>query len=180
MLAIGLTQEINSFGRSVMGSEHFEELCSIAYISQASKKMKLGELLQLVDQASMANEKVGITGALFYEDGIFGQVLEGDNETVCKLMSRISQDIRHQNIMSTDVKNISTRQFSKWAMHVGSSDFVLSAYPELAQYKTILEQGKFSSVRSDDILTQELHRYPFDFENQLQIYRYSYRIHEKP
>jgi hypothetical protein len=69
------------------------------------------------------------SGALYYDDGIFAQVLEGAKAPLYHLISTIEKDSRHQNLRCTQFKHIDKRRFPVWSMHL----FDQSALIDLAQ-----------------------------------------------
>lgn len=73
--------------------------------------------LDAIFKASVHNNKRdGITGALALPDGTFVQALEGEVETLSKLMDRIRSDHRHDNIVVLFDEPIQARLFVGWAM----------------------------------------------------------------
>ena len=65
--------------------------------STASHLFTKAELQAMLEETRETNAKVGITGILLYKDGSFLQVLEGDQEAVMKLASRIKGHHRHKD-----------------------------------------------------------------------------------
>ena len=65
--------------------------------STASHLLTKAELQAMLEETRETNAKVGITGILLYKDGTFLQVLEGDQEAVMKLASRIKEHHRHKD-----------------------------------------------------------------------------------
>lgn len=53
------------------------QLISVSYISKATQDMGVLALMRLTDQAAQLNQKLGLSGVLFYENQHFGQILEG-------------------------------------------------------------------------------------------------------
>lgn len=53
---------------------------------------------------------------LLYSEGSFMQVLEGEEETVEALMSKIADDPRHHEIIVLSREPIEARDFGKWSM----------------------------------------------------------------
>ncbi len=96
----------------------------ILYFSTALPSVSRSDVRTLVAQSSTSNEKHGITGALGFNGRNFCQVLEGDEAEVRKLLSVIAQDKRHSGFKILDEKQIETRYFPDWSMHlVESLDF---------------------------------------------------------
>lgn len=57
-----------------------------------------------------------ITGALFYDQGKFIQVLEGEKETLHHLLQVLREDQRHDNIVVLMDEAIESRELSDWNM----------------------------------------------------------------
>ena len=60
--------------------------------------------------------RLGITGMLLYKDLDFMQVIEGEENTVRKLSSRIERDRRHQGYTELRWEVIRERRFPDWSM----------------------------------------------------------------
>lgn len=79
----------------------------------------------IVSKARVHNAQHGLTGALLFTGKYFAQVLEGTAEDIDLLMSKIGQDVRHQNLIIVDRSAISERRFPEWGMaYMGPSQFV--------------------------------------------------------
>lgn len=74
------------------------------------------EMLKISQQAQKNNQKHNITGILFFHNGTFIQVLEGEKQLLEQLMTRIEADNRHQQINRIIDENISQRFFKAWQM----------------------------------------------------------------
>jgi hypothetical protein len=68
--------------------------------------------------ATRRNTRDEITGVLFYVDGHFLQIIEGEQNKISKLMSDIKQDARHKNITIHFDVPVEMRGFSDWSMNV--------------------------------------------------------------
>lgn len=88
----------------------------IIYSSVSSTPMQLEELETLLEHARSSNARQGITGALVYVDGLFLQILEGEEQSVQRLMAKISGDIRHETVTVLQEGEISYPVFSDWKM----------------------------------------------------------------
>lgn len=62
------------------------------------------------------NARVGITGALVFNAGMFAQVLEGARDPVEVTMERILRDERHGNIQVLAFERAEARGFPSWSM----------------------------------------------------------------
>ena len=88
----------------------------IIYSSVSSTPMQLDDLEDLLEQAQGNNSSQGITGALVYVDGFFLQVLEGEKESLQKLMQAICKDFRHETVTVLQEEEIAAAAFSAWDM----------------------------------------------------------------
>jgi hypothetical protein len=77
-------------------------------------------LADIVTKSLVNNAEFDITGMLFYHNGRFIQVLEGDPESLEGLMSILENDSRHENIQRIVDQTIKKRAFKEWSM--GSLD----------------------------------------------------------
>lgn len=62
------------------------------------------------------NERDALTGALIYDNNTFLQWLEGGEEEIRQVFSRISHDTRHTGIKLLTVRRLDDRWFPKWSM----------------------------------------------------------------
>jgi hypothetical protein len=86
------------------------------YSSVSSTPMQLDELEDILEQAQGNNAGNAITGALVYVDGFFLQVLEGEKDTVQKLMHKICGDFRHESVTVLQEGEVPAAAFSDWTM----------------------------------------------------------------
>ncbi len=70
----------------------------------------------LLGEAQRNNARDGLTGALAAHDGWFVQVIEGQRETLDRLLKRLETDPRHRNISVIDRAPVSDRMFTDWSM----------------------------------------------------------------
>ena len=90
-------------------------LIQIIYVSKETKKMNREEFRALVNTAKRNNSKY-ITGALYYGNGKFIQIIEGKDKRVIQLYSKILSDPRHNDVYTLAMRPIRNRFFSKWGM----------------------------------------------------------------
>ena len=88
----------------------------VMYISKARRKMSKGELSDLLSGARRRNAAHGITGALIYDAGYFGQILEGPEPQVDQLLANIAADPRHDEYELVSSGPITERYFEGWSM----------------------------------------------------------------
>ena len=105
----------------------------IVYVSQAAKAFSADNLAGLLDHSRVRNTAEEVTGLLIYrynEDfrrGNFLQVLEGPEDALANVWSRISSDPRHHTIIVLKEGESDARAFGDWSMgfrNVDEKDFV--------------------------------------------------------
>lgn len=108
------------------------------YISQATQPFTSEELTELLRKARENNSKLGVTGLLLYQDGVFMQALEGSEEAVTSLVNRIEADPRHRRMMKLLSGHQTERQFPDWSM--GFRDLNAPELRRVPGYSDFLEQ----------------------------------------
>ena len=87
------------------------------------------EIEQILSSSRRNNRLVGVTGALMFSAGFFGQVLEGEAAAIETTFERIQQDLRHSDVVLLEFKPIEHRSFSDWDMaYVGSPETVFDRW----------------------------------------------------
>ncbi|WP_299678805.1 BLUF domain-containing protein [uncultured Roseobacter sp.] len=108
------------------------DLLRVIYFSYQSaitnREMMAGEIDEILKTSQRNNEAAGVTGALIFNAGVFGQVLEGPIDAVEETFERIQMDERHDHITVLETSRITTRAFPSWSMGFVGSDRV---YAEL-------------------------------------------------
>ena len=74
------------------------------------------EINRILISSRRNNELVGVTGALMFSAGFFGQVLEGSQAAIETTFERIQQDPRHGDVILLEFSPILSRTFEKWSM----------------------------------------------------------------
>jgi hypothetical protein len=88
----------------------------MVYVSSAVNPFSKDELLKLLEKSRKYNTKLEVTGMLLYKDGNFLQVLEGEQQTVQTLYTKIAQDPRHKGCLSILQGPTEKRDFPDWSM----------------------------------------------------------------
>lgn len=107
------------------------DLVSLSYVSDAVEEFGILTLMQLVDKASKRNKTLNITGVLSFDNGRFGQILEGKPKDVETVWQSIQQDPRHANVVSLGMKRIPSRRFANWSMRLCGREEITAANPEI-------------------------------------------------
>ena len=92
------------------------ELVALTYVSRISKTIDPSDLAELHLAAQERNRKVNISGMLVFGGEYFIQCIEGGQEEVNHLYSKINKDPRHQELQIVSFQKISERQFENWSM----------------------------------------------------------------
>ncbi|MVN23070.1 BLUF domain-containing protein [Mucilaginibacter arboris] len=88
----------------------------IIYMSTASMYFQTGMLETMLIHFRKNNEANKITGMMLFGDGIFLQVLEGNDRDVDTLIKKIKKDNRHHSVIQLDCQTIEERIFPDWSM----------------------------------------------------------------
>ncbi|HUL14099.1 MAG TPA: BLUF domain-containing protein [Methylococcaceae bacterium] len=104
----------------------------IMYISTATQRLSGAEIDEIGRISSRNNLKVGITGILFSAHEFFFQILEGEENAVDRVLSRIRSDPRHRDLLILKAEHdIAERLFAKWSMKTvrlnSTNDIILQA-----------------------------------------------------
>ena len=107
------------------------ELFAVTYLSEASRNLRPEELDAILLDARVFNASEEVSGALFYGDGLFFQLIEGTEEAVKRTFDRLSAAKAHHNIRILCQGPIASRFFESW--HMGFVHATSSAIQELSQ-----------------------------------------------
>jgi len=91
-------------------------ILQLIYISHATQKLSEQDLNKILAEARPSNESRNITGMLLYRDGLFIQVLEGEEAVIEQLLSNIKKDTRHHDVHVVSKQIVKHREFSDWSM----------------------------------------------------------------
>ena len=124
-------------------------LSRLIYYSKSSKRMSLEDIREILKKSNQNNSVRGITGALYYTESYFIQVLEGGRKQVNEVFSKITGDDRHQNVVITNLSYIESRDFEKWSMLYLKSDKITETDILRHSSSTVLDP---TNMTSDNIL----------------------------
>lgn len=91
-------------------------MLSVAYFSRPSQVFTDDELIDLWEISRENNEKRHVTGALYFDNRVFFQVLEGADEDVLPLLEIIEKDARHVDFEILVENDIASPSFRNWPM----------------------------------------------------------------
>ena len=96
------------------------DLVRLIYFSRNAIPLSGGdmdhEIERILAVSRRNNARCGITGALIYNQGVFGQVLEGPAAAVEDTYDRIQCDDRHTATTILDLVPVPGRSFGDWSM----------------------------------------------------------------
>jgi hypothetical protein len=94
----------------------------LLYTSVSPKGMSGSDLKDLLAQARLKNQGLGITGMLLYHNREIMQIIEGEKSIVQKMFQTILEDVRHTSVEVFYQGDIENRAFSDWSMAFKSID----------------------------------------------------------
>ena len=83
-------------------------------VAQSNTTGTPADLSSIVSECRKNNPIHGITGALYYRDRRYLQIIEGDSRKVDHLMGNILNDSRHQQCIIQIDTEVKKRVFPKW------------------------------------------------------------------
>jgi len=105
-------------------------ICMV-YISSAKLGLTDGEIINIVEDARINNEKSEVTGLLLFNSGNFMQLVEGHEPTIEALYEKIRQDNRHTEVKLLLKESITHRNFSAWTMGFKNIEKLKKINPEI-------------------------------------------------
>ena len=114
----------------------------IIYASAADPNVDESTLDEILDQARTHNAGREITGILLFGNGVFIQVLEGEDDIVDRLAMHIEQDPRHNDFDILYEDSIERRAFGAWDM----------AYKILDQNSIAFLNGAMAKSSGEDLV----------------------------
>lgn len=92
------------------------ELKYIAYLSTCNKPLATDAVDKILASAQAYNKKVGVTGALLYDESNFLQYIEGPADSIDDVYQRICAASQHNRIFQLGSGHIKKRIFDHWHM----------------------------------------------------------------
>lgn len=88
----------------------------LAYFSAARPDLADEGIRGILRSSTRNNRRNGLSGMLLFIDGVFFQVLEGEQANVEETFARISRDRRHNGVVRVVGQERSERSFANWSM----------------------------------------------------------------
>jgi hypothetical protein len=108
------------------------------------------EIGRILMQSRRNNPARGLVGVLYYGDGHFFQVLEGEREAIDALLDTLRRDVRHRDLSVLSRHAVGQPSFAGWSMkYVPAAD-------EVRQLLASFGQSRFDPYRFDDAQVAEM------------------------
>lgn len=138
---------------------------SLTRLVYYSRNCITGDALPQIDailaSSRRNNGAANVTGALVFNMGCFGQILEGPRRAVEMTFERIQRDERHGEVSLLDFQAVEERAFPNWSMaFVGSSRLDENRFADIAR-----QSGFDPSRMSADSLFEILHNLALEEES---------------
>ena len=131
-----------------------DDFIRITYASRATfnpfSSQTSHEINQILQSARRNNPQVGVVGALYYGNRCFFQCLEGRQRDVERLLAKLVNDPRHQDVKVIDQKSIERPMFQQWEMKFANMD------QEVRQFLREHNLVKFDPYGFDAAMSDEL------------------------
>ena len=127
---------------------HKSDLVELKYLSEAEINLNIWGLTAIVDISIASNKLHSITGILYFDQGYFGQILEGTKSAVEEAWGRIQKDSRHHNIELLGITEIEERRFPKWSMKLFDTEEFSITFPQFAELYTNINDPHVRSLQS--------------------------------
>lgn len=88
----------------------------IVYISLESRRLDRADIHDILRTSRERNQARDVTGVLMFYDGLFLQVLEGEDGHLDELLADLRQDRRHHEVRILLDESITQRHFPDWSM----------------------------------------------------------------
>lgn len=106
----------------------------VIYSSAAVAPFSDSELTQMLAGARLNNGRLGVSGMLLYHEGSFLQVLEGEEQVLADLYTRIGKDKRHHRVVALLRRTVEARHFDEWQMGFASMKALPQSIPGFSDY----------------------------------------------
>jgi hypothetical protein len=109
------------------------KLTQLIYVSKATQLMGMLSLTQILDSSVRWNETHDLTGVLFYDNGHFCQLLEGDKYEILNVWERIQSDRRHHIIRRLELAPLEARSYPNWKLRFHGAEQIAMYFKEMSK-----------------------------------------------
>ena len=133
-------------------------LSRLIYVSENQLDRESGSVLKQVSAVLSAsnrnNKRIGLTGALVFDDMYFLQILEGERRPVWETFERIKEDERHSRVLLVELRDTPERIFGNWWMGLATRNEDTQHVFEPFTRKGILRAEEMSAQQILDVAIQ--------------------------
>jgi hypothetical protein len=115
-------------------------LVRLCYVSRSLIAPHSPEMLDIVRASLRHNGAYNVTGALYFDERQFFQVIEGEATTIERLFERISRDRRHDAVALLARHPIEERTFGAWSMKFHDGTATVTRRTEFG-YESLVSVG---------------------------------------
>jgi hypothetical protein len=119
-----------------------KKLLQIIYISRSTfespeviNKIE-PNVARILSKSRVNNRKNGLVGVLYFGDGVFFQCLEGEEEAVNTLLTKLDADPRHRDLKLISKKYVDEFSFGEWSMKFAPLDQQIAGFLKENGFKT--------------------------------------------
>ena len=126
-------------------------LFRLVYVSVAAPSLREEDMLTILNTSQSNNDERYITGFLAHNGDAFMQILEGPQEEVELIYSRIVNDPRHLQVQQVIGETTDERAFPNWSMNYHRVDGPPGSSMMIARNDDAVD-GLLSGVRDRELL----------------------------
>jgi len=97
----------------------------------------------IVTDSQQTNARLGLTGFLHAENGLFIQYLEGPSEPLWTLYERLFLDVRHEDLLMLGHGEVIKPRFEDWSL--GYSDINVLSFANFLKEVSFMKRGEHPS-----------------------------------
>ncbi|RIJ32934.1 BLUF domain-containing protein [Henriciella mobilis] len=102
----------------------------LAYVSTSHTHLSAEDMQDVLESAIRNNKKAGVSGTLLFNGMNFLQILEGPEEEVERIYTRICEDSRHNHVVTIFRESGARRCFEKSPMTLNTVSSKVGALPD--------------------------------------------------
>ncbi len=142
-------------GQRSVSQDKGQSMLQLIYTSAATVAFSEDDLNALLFQSRKNNKASDITGMLLYDHGTFLQIIEGPDDAIKQLFSKIEKDDRHERIITISQRAIPKRDFEQWTM--GFAKINRGQFMSLPGYEDFFEgEPSLSHLRKEAWLSRRI------------------------
>ena len=108
----------------------------------------------IADDATLRNERVGVTGALMFAGSVFVQLLEGDGKAVEETFERICRDMRHRRLALLDFSGTDRRVFKTRMVAFEGDARARELFPPMSATTSFARRNRLSANMAIDLMSR--------------------------